>query len=87
MNRALYRLIFRYQQPALPLDVRGTINSQNQGVLKFSSRVQLQADDNQYRVLTGAAVKTNRHLPGISSAEQIAADGMDLGRLNAKLLR
>ncbi len=41
--------------PAFPLDVRGTINIRNQGALKFSSRVQLQADDTDFLVLTGAS--------------------------------
>ena len=40
--------------PAFPLDVRGTINIRNQGALKFSSRVQLQADETGFLVLTAA---------------------------------
>ena len=31
-------------------------------------------------------IKQNNHLPGISSAEEIESEGIDLGEMNAKLL-
>jgi len=147
--------------PVFPLDVRGTINIRNQGALKFSSRVQLQADDTEFLALTasepgliglrlahlnsaapasGSAdrflsvdeqgrvglykpridaalvqltvsrsadwadyvfapdyqlaplesvesyVKTNRHLPGVPSTEEVMRDGLNVGQINVKLL-
>ncbi len=54
--------------PAYPLDVRGTINIRNQGRLKFAQRVDLQADDQEYVVLTaGVAGQSGLRLANLNS--------------------
>jgi hypothetical protein len=32
-------------------------------------------------------IKTNKHLPGIQTTEQVMAEGLDLGKMNALLLK
>ncbi len=59
--------------PAYALDVRGTINVRNQGRLKFSQRVDLHADEQEYLVLTaGAEGQSGLRLANLNSASPTA---------------
>ena len=67
------------------------------GVLTDSVRVMLSSDwadfvfDDSYTLMPleklGVFIQNNKHLPGIPSATEVAANGIELGEMNAKLLQ
>ncbi len=74
--------------PSNELDVRGTIRAEEVIVQTGWSDFVFE-DDYQLRTLDEVAgfIAENGHLPEIPSAKEVAANGVTLGQMNAKLLQ